>query len=288
MTFVHVPRGFFLRIDCASIRGTPIAADVSTLWRSSPLFQELARGASFDPIRDLDVMVSTSGAVSSWQGGPAASRWRVVLRHHQDAAGARALLAQMARADGQALVWRGGQGIASAILPGEISSATPYAIVLTADHEAVIAPDDELPAILAVARDHEARRDAPSDPIEPSLASPLGELARVETTSAPPMLASMGVTAARATVMRSGQGSAIHVELDFPTTSQAQGFVAATQPLLPQLAQSPTIVSLGLARPLETMQVIQHGASAALDTQASFDELRALFGALALFVGGGF
>ena len=268
MTFVHVPRGFFLRIDCASIRGTPIAADVSTLWRSSPLFQELARGASFDPIRDLDVMVSTSGAVSSWQGGPAASRWRVVLRHHQDAAGARALLAQMARADGQALVWRGGQGIASAILPGEISSATPYAIVLTADHE--------------------ARRDAPSDPIEPSLASPLGELARVETTSAPPMLASMGVTAARATVMRSGQGSAIHVELDFPTTSQAQGFVAATQPLLPQLAQSPTIVSLGLARPLETMQVIQHGASAALDTQASFDELRALFGALALFVGGGF
>jgi hypothetical protein len=265
---------------------TPIAGDVATLWRASPLFDRLASSSSFDPIRDLDGMVTTTSTVSGWSGGPVAPRWRVVMRHHQDLAGARAMLGAMASARGEAVVWREGQGLPSTILPGEISYETPHAIALTALHEAVIAPDDELGTILTVARDQAARRDADTDVIEPGLLAPASELVRAETTSPPPVLASLGATAARASVLRAGQGAAIHLELDFPTATLAQAVALQARSQLALLGANALVASMGLARPLIDAQVSVQGSTTKLDTVATFDELASALRALAMVSAG--
>ncbi len=286
-TYLHVPRAFLLRVDCAAIRATPIAGDVSTLWRGSPLFERLASTASFDPIRDLDAMVTTTSSISSWRGGPVAPRWRVVLRHHEGLAAARALLARIAGERGEPLAWRESQGLVSALLPGELSRETPHAILLSAAHEAVIAPDDERGAILVAARDHAARREADTDIIEPGLVVPEGELVRAETTSPPPVLADLGATAARATVERAGQGAAIHLELDFPSAALAAPVAVVAGAELALIAQNPLVAALGLAHPLSVARVAAVGSMVTADTQATFTELAAALRALALVSGAG-
>ena len=286
MSYLHLPHAFLLRVDCAAIRVTPIAGDVDTLWRASPLFDRLASSSSFDPIRDLDVMVTTTSTVVGWSGGPAAPRWRVVMRHHQDLAGARALLGTMASARGEAVVWREGQGLPSAILPGEISYQTPHAVALTALHEAVVAPDDELGTILTVARDQASRREADADVIEPGLLSSPGELVHAETTSPPPVLANLGASAARASVVRAGQGTAIHLELDFPSATLAQAVAVQARAQLAMLGANALVASMGLARPLLDAQVSVQGSTTKLDTTATFDELASALQALAMVSAG--
>jgi hypothetical protein len=286
-TYLHVPRAFFLRVDCAAIRQTPLAPRVTELWRASPLFHGLTGSASLDPIRDLDAMVATTGTVSSWQGGPMAPRWRAVLRHHEDASHARAMLARVAGEHGETLAWRESQGLVAAVLPGEISSRTPHAIVLTAAHEAVIAPEDELQAVFTAARDQAARRDAETDAIEPGLAAPDGELVRAESSDPPPILASLGATAARASVLRAGQGAIVHLELDFPDAAIARATAQAGGPQLAQLGANPMLVQLGVGRPLAAARVTANGPTVTVETQATFDELDAGLRLVAMASAGG-
>lgn len=281
-TFLHAPHAFLLRVDCASIAATPLAPAVSELWRASPLFEGFAGAASLDPVHDLDAMVATTASVSRWHGGPAASRWRVVLRHHEEPAAARTLLARIASAHGETLAWRESQGIVSAALPGELGSSVPHVIVLTARHEAVLAPDDERAEIAAVARDHAARRASDDEAIEPGLAAPEGELVRAETTSPPPFLASLGASAARASVVRRGQGATVRLELDFPTAALATEVARTATEQLASLATNGLVVAMGLAHPLATARVTTTETTVVVETDATFAELESALRALAM------
>lgn len=272
-TFLHAPHAFLLRVDCEAIRATPVASDVSELWRGSGLFQQLVGDASFDPIVQLDAMVTTTETVSYGAGGPSAPRWRIVLRHHEDAADARAMLARIASAEGTTVAWRERQGIVETILPSQLSRDTPHALVLTAAHEAVVAPEDEVGAIVAAARDQAARRAGETDVIEPGLQHPEGELVHAESTPPPPIFARIGALTSRADVVRQGDGARLRIDLTFATPEAA---AAAAPPLRSELAAlgaNPLVASFGLARPLGAATVVTEAAAMRLETTATWVEL---------------
>jgi hypothetical protein len=272
-TFLYAPHAFLLRVDCASIRDTPLARDVSELWRTSGLFARLVGDASFDPIAELDRMVTTTATVTYAAGGPAAPRWRVVLRHHEDPQQARTMLARVASAEGTSITWRERQGIVSALLPGELSHATPHAIVLTAAHEAVIAPDDEIADVVSAARDHAARRARDDEAIEPGLTATPGELVYSESTPPPPIFARVGAITSRASVVREGEGARIRIDLGYPTAEAASAAAPPLAAVLTTLAGNALVESFGLARPLGAATVAADGTTLRIETTATWVEL---------------
>lgn len=272
-TFLHAPPAFLLRVDCATIRQTPLARDVSELWRTSGLFMRLAGDASFDPVLELDQMVTTTESIVYAAGGPMAPRWRIVLRHHEDDAQARTMLARVASSEGTTITWRERQGIVSALLPGELSRATPHAIVLTALHEAVIAPEDELGDVVRAARDHTARRAQPADVIEPGLAAPADELVYSESTPPPPIFARVGAITSRASVVREGEGARIRIDLGYPSAETAAAAAPPLASVLTTLSQNALVASFGLARPLAAATVTAEGTTVRVETTATWVEL---------------
>src|SRR5690606_27443743 len=93
------------------------------------------------------------------------------LRHPHTEAEVRQRLLAMAIDRGAAPAWRDVEGLAAIAWPMERTSVT-YSLVITAPHELVLAPDDDLERIAAVARDHASRRAPGSDTVlEPQLTS---------------------------------------------------------------------------------------------------------------------
>ena len=183
------------------------------------------------------------------------------------------MLARIASAEGTTVAWRERQGIVETILPGQLSRSTPHALVLTAAHEAVVAPEDKVPAIVLAARDQAARRTSETDVIEPGLVHPEGELVHAESTPPPPIFASVGAVGSRADVLREGDGARLRIDLAFATEADA---TAAAEPLrstLAALASNALVASFGLARPLGAATVTAQGTGLRLETTATWVEL---------------
>jgi hypothetical protein len=276
---MYSPPAFFLRMDLASIRETPIASELAALYRNVGLVIGLNGGAGFDPVAQLDAVASTTPTISWTASGAAASRWRIAMRHRLAADDARAFLERSTTQHGDALAWREHQGITSARLESA-TMTVPHAIVLSGEHEAVIAPQEELSQIIPAIRDHDARRRA-DEVIEPSLRFEPGLLAEGGSTSAPRMVEELGATGFVGRARLAADGIRFEIRLDFPSAEAARGSIDPIRAQASAAATNGLLVLLGIGGPLGRATFTSDGAAIVFDTTATWDEVRAILRALA-------
>jgi hypothetical protein len=278
-TVMYAPPAFFLRLDLATLRDTPIATELAALYRNAGLVIGLSGGEGFDPVAQLDAVASTTSTIRWTESGAASSRWRIALQHRATPQEARALLERSTTRHGELLEWHEHQGITSARLVSATMSL-PHAIVLSGAHEAILAPEDELAEILPAIRDHEARR-LEGEVVEPSLRFEEGLLAEGGSTSAPRMLEDLGATGFAGSARREPDGVRFSIRLDFPGSDAATAALDAIRAQARIAATNGLLVLLGIGGPLGRATFTPQGTAIVMETTATWDEVRAILRALA-------
>jgi hypothetical protein len=267
------------RIDVARIRRSPLAPDIASALRSSATWQALAGSSGLDPVQDLDAILIGGDAVYT-------DRRVVVLRHPRTEAEVRDRILRMAVDRGAQPVWRDlGGGLAATSWPME-GSSVPVSLVITGEHELVLAPDDELDRIASVARDHAARRQGRDVAIEPHLAD--FRATEIGTfTFDVPLPARQGYpeppARSRFALDEGPTGEAmISAHAEFDTEAQA---IAAEQYVSQQAqywSQQMMVRAIGMHRPLEQARIVRQGEQLDLATSLTAEELRRALGLMAL------
>jgi hypothetical protein len=282
----YLPQGtkVIARIDFARVRQSALAADISSAIRASETFRHLAGGSGLDPVQDLDAMLVGADALYT-------DRRIVVLRHRQSDAEIRQRVLAMAVDRGANPGWREVSGVSAIDWPiapaGEPQTSVNYSLVITAPHELVLAPSDELPRIANVARDHAARRGADVEQvIEPELSAmrPL-EIITASMSAPPPARAGYpDPPQSMRLLIDHDEAGDVHIAVGsvFETESQAS---AAEQWLSERIAfygQQMMVRAMGMNRPLEEARLSREGMHLDIATHLSTEELRRLLGLLAL------
>lgn len=149
-----------VRIDMEAVRGSTLAADIGSMVRSYPMWRALLGSSGIDPVRDFDrVLVAAPEAI--------ADRSVIVIRHHLGNARIREAVLSMAVERGARPQWREVEGFPVVDWPAE--TEVPRVVVLTSENELVVATPDALDRVIAVARDHAARRRQADELVEPAL-----------------------------------------------------------------------------------------------------------------------
>lgn len=266
-----------MRIDVTRIRRSPAAPDLGSALMATESFRAWAGSSGLDPIRDLDGILIGGDALYS-------DRRVIVLRYVGDESALRDRILRMGIDRGVTPTWREVSGFAVVDYP-DASLPVPHVVVLTAPHELVLAPLDDLDRILSVAQDHAARRVA-DEAIEPQLAFQDHEVMSVESQDAMPTYAGYPEGPARFTVRMTDNEDGTHAELDVhgEFTSEEACTHARTYLETQRAAYADHMLvrAAQLDRPLREATFTQAGA--ALDIHADFtaDELRRALGALAL------
>lgn len=279
-----VPEGsrVVARIDMARIRRSPIGVDIAGAIQASQSYQDWAAGSGLDPVADLDAILLAGDALYS-------DRRVIVLRTTGDEARARDLVLRIALAHDVAPAWREQGGFAVAAYP-DPALRVPHVVVLTAAHEVVIAPEDDLARVLEVARDHAARRAGPDDLVEPQLSFAEGEV--IVLASDEPMPARPGYPAPpqryRLEVVEDATSGRTLVRLHGSFAAEADAAAAHawlegqarvfSEHLLVRMAQ--------LDRPLTEARISHVGTELDAATDFTTDELRRALGAVALMQAG--
>jgi len=159
----------FLRFDTARMRGLPYERELATIVSSAPTWERLGYGSESDPIRDVDTMLCFSVPVNVSSQGILASRWTFVLRHPHDDVTVKRRLEGMGRSSDRPIAWTVRDGFDTAPLPVPPSGFSEHGIVVTAPHEVVVAPVDEIERIIYRARQHATLRSAGVSVVDPSL-----------------------------------------------------------------------------------------------------------------------
>lgn len=267
------------RVDMARVRRSPLGPDIASAMRSTPTWQRLAGGSGVDPVQDFDAILVGGDAIYT-------DRRVVVLRHPHTEADVRQRILAMAIDRGATPAWRDAGGLAAIAWPMERTTIA-YSLVITAPHELVLAPDDDLERIVEVARDHARRRPAGSDAlVEPGLlAMREGEIATMDVGV--PLPARDGYPAppqqTRVEIDERADGSAaVAIAAVFASDVEAS---AARQWLDGQrsyYASQMMVRAIGMHRPLEDATVALEGTQLALGTYLTTDELRRALGMMAL------
>ena len=265
------------RLDMARVRRSPLATDLGSAIRGTEAWQRLAGTSGVDPVADFDFILLGADALYT-------DRRVAVLRTPHTEAEIRARVLAMAIDGGAPPAWREVEGFSVVSWPNR--GSVPTSLVLTGAHEMVLAPDDSLPRILAVARDHAARRNAPEDCIEPRMvARSPAEVSTVLVDMPLPARAGYPVPPQRTRVELDEGASgatvvAIHAEFSNDPEAEAAHAWATSQARA--FASQPLVRMTGMNRPLETAQFALRGP--ALDIGAAFtvEEMRRLLGLMAL------
>lgn len=158
-----------VRIHMEAVRSSAIAADIGSLVRSYPTWRSLLGSSGIDPVRDFDRVLLAAPALVS-------ERSILLVRHRLGNARVREAVLQMASQRGERPEWREVEGFSVVDWPAETSA--PRLVVLTADDELVVTTPEDLERVVAVARDHAARREGDAL-IEPALQLEDGLIAAV-------------------------------------------------------------------------------------------------------------
>lgn len=267
------------RIDVARIRRSPVGPDIAGAIQASESYQTWARGSGLDPVADLDAVLLAGPALY-------ADRRVILLRTVGDEARARDLVLRIGVARGLTPEWREERGFAVASYP-DPALVVPHVIVLTASHEVVIAPEDDLGRILDVAADHARRRTSPDEIVDPALAFGDGEVMSLTSDDAMPTYAGYPTPPERFTVLVHEDATTgrtqIHIHGGFASEADAATAhtwlsaqaVAMADQLLVRMAQ--------LDRPLNEVHISHTGAELDAETDFTSDELRRALGAIALY-----
>lgn len=220
----------FLRFDTARMRGLPYERELGSLVTSAGTWERLGYGSESDPIRDIDVMLCFSVPTLVSTEGILADRWTFVLAHAHDEATVRRRFESMARASDRPLTWADQGGFTVARLPVPESGFVEHGLVLTAPHEVVVAPLDELSRVVARADEHRRLRDAGASVTDPSLVSESAdELAWIDIRTRPTDRATIELPIGRSTaqvehlraVLRRVDGRLVGI-VDFEFASAAE------------------------------------------------------------------
>lgn len=274
-----------LVLDHRVLRPLPFADAFGQLYLGSGLFRRFASSVPLDVLRDVDVVVAAGHGTRWGPSGLVASRWRAVLRHHLEEADAVARLEAGARAIGEPVAWRETHGLRSARLPGEAGRDVPHGLLLAAPFEAVIFPEDELPEVLATARDHEARRRVAGEAIEPSLALEEGVLASARGTSLPPFLTSHGATSAEGTVRWQTDRALVRIVLHFGAGGRPAAAATAIEAQLAPMRGNALLTTLGVGGWLDRLTLTPAGPDLVVETSGDATEVESLCRAIASFAG---
>jgi hypothetical protein len=264
------------RIDVARIRRSPLALDISSAIRASPTWQSLGGSAGgADPVQDFDSILVGGDQLYT-------ERRVAVLRHPHTEAEVRQRVLRIAIDRGQVAEWRTVDGFAVVSWP--VPRSVPYSLVITAEHELVLAPDDELPRIVEVARDHAARRTRPDEVIEPSLAMRGSEIATVVMDVPPPRREGYPDPPERLRVEidEEAAGSRLAIHSEFATDAQATAAHAWLDAQARYWSQQLIVRMSGMNRPIEEARFEREGTRLDVGTTLTVDELRRLLGLMAL------
>jgi len=138
-----------LRIDLVRLRQSPLAPEVRALLAAVPDWHAILDGSGIEPLDDLERLLIAS---------PNLQRSRLVMsgRYVGDETKVREAVARMAAARGETPRWRRERGFDVARWPN--IDATERVIALVGPHAFTITRDEDLPRVIAVAR--ERRREA--------------------------------------------------------------------------------------------------------------------------------
>ncbi|MFN7696410.1 MAG: hypothetical protein ACK6CU_31820 [Deltaproteobacteria bacterium] len=267
------------RLDMARVRRSPVAADIESAMVATTTWQSLAGGSGIRPVQDLDTMVIGAD-------GLYATRRVAVLRYVGTEAYVRERLLALSVARSLPLTWTEAEGFAVSSLP--VALSVPHSVVLTAAHEIVICPSDDVARVAGVARDHAARRATlgPDAVLEPQLAFAPGELATMISSEA--MQARAGYPAPpQAYRLHAMEDDASHqlflyVHGEFASESDAQTALDWSLASARQYAGEFLVRGAGLSRPLESLTGTRQGSVVDLQTNMTAEEVRRGLGAAAL------
>lgn len=267
-----------MRIDVARIRRSPLAPDISSAIRASTTWQALAGSSGADPIQDFDAILVGGDALYT-------DRRVVVLRHPHTEAEVRRRVLQMAVDRGTIAEWHEVAGLPAVSWPMQ-RVEVPYSLVITAEHELVLAADDDLERIAAVARDHALRRAAPTDAIEPQLVMRAGEIATAIIDVPLPGRTGYPEPPQRTLVQvdeRDGDGAAvIAIHSEFTTDAQSTAAHAWLDQQAAFYAQQTMVRAIGMNRPIEEARFAHAGTGLDIGASLTTDELRRALGLMAL------
>lgn len=261
------------------VRRSPLAADIASAMRATPTWQRLAGSSGLDPVQDFDAILVGGDALYT-------DRRVVVLRHPHSEADVRQRVLAIAVDRGAAPAWREVGGLPAVSWPME-RTRVPYSLVITAPHELVLAPDDDLERIAAVAREHAARRPAGSDAVlEPELTS-MRETEIATLDIGVPLPARDGYPTppqrTRVDVDERADGAAvIAIRADFTSDTEASEARQWLDAMRAQYASQTMVRAIGMHRPLEEASVSIDGAQVAMGTHLTSEELRRVLGLMAL------
>jgi hypothetical protein len=269
---------FRMRVDVTRIRRSPVAPDLASALTATESYRAWAGRSGLEPIRDLDaILVGSDGAYSD--------RRTIVLRYVGDEASIRDRILRMGVDRGVTPAWREESGYAVVDYP-DPALPVVHTLVLTAPHEMVLAPADELSRILDVAADQAAHRAA-DEVVEPGLAFGPGEVLSV--LSDDPMPSYPGYPAGpvryrmEMTDSESGEHADVRFHGDFADEASCTTARSWLESQRAMYADHMLVRAAQLDRPLREAAFTQSGAG--LDAHADFtsDELRRALGAMALF-----
>lgn len=271
-SFVPDDATIVLRFDARTIRETGIAADVSAMIGVSGTWSTLSAGSGADPITDVDVMLCAARA--SFPGrGIVSSHWYFVLRHPYDPTEIEARVARIGAQHGIPVAWQDDQGLRFADLPLPLGGFAPHFVLVTARHEIVVAPIDDLVRVLGIAR-AQARVRRGEEAVDPWLATATDEIAFVRVTPGGAPIALLdGVPPMQALELRTSR-AAPSISLDLRATyasdAEASGAFDAADVLRRQASDHPLARVFGVSRLLTGARIGIEGS--VLRVVATIDE----------------
>ena len=276
-SFLVTPSRVFARIDVARIRASPVGPDISSAIRSTESWQRYAGSSGIDPIESFDAIVIGADAVY-------ADRRTILLRHTQTDAQVRDAILRLSVARGGAPTWTEVDGLSVAAPPQTL--AVPHSVVLTAEHEVVLTPSDDVARVAEVAHAQGARRTLAVQGIDPSLAFDANEILTAHVDEPPPRRAGWPEPPQRYDLWLTEEPSThevmvrIHGDFDTPEhCHQSREFLTQQASYY---ASQMLVRAAGLNRPLEALVVTEQGTALDGHTTFTIEELRRALGAMAL------
>lgn len=276
-SFLVMPSRVFARIDVSRIRASPVGPDIASAIRSTQSWQTYAGSSGIDPIASFDAIVIGADAVY-------ADRRTILIRHTETDAAVRDAILRMSVARGAAPTWSDEDGLAVAVPPQSLP--VPHSVVLTAEHEVVLTPSDDVARVASVARDQARRRAAAADAIDPALAFAPNEVVVIHVDEPPPRRPGWPEPPQRYDLWvvedPATHGVEVRFHGDFDTAEHAHASREWVAQQAAYYASQMLVRAAGLARPLEALELTEQGT--ALDGRTTFtvDELRRALGAVAL------
>jgi hypothetical protein len=276
-SFLVMPPRVFVRVDVARVRASPVGPDISSAIRSTQTWQTYAGSAGIDPIDSFDAIVIGADAVYS-------NRRTILLRHTQTDAQVREAILRMSVARGGAPTWTEVGGLAVVEPPQTLT--VPHSVVLSAEHEVVLTPSDDVTRVVGIAHDQASRRTTPEQPIDPTLAFAANEIvvAHIDDPPArrpgwpePPQRYDVWVTEDPVT-----HGIDLRFHGDFDTAEHCHASREAVAQLAAQYANQMLVRAAGLSHPLEALELTEQGTGLDGHTSLTLDEVRRALGAMAL------